>query len=160
MQEAARNAPVICGVCGETRRRCDFKSHKYQTHFNPLCNACLRSIKTEAKRLVAARPVPMQARQAAYKLLLERARRANAEGKEVNCVSQEEYAARMLQFPDKVAAAVTKTAVYVGDAETLSASAAMVFIHDLLYELDPQILERNRAKKPKGFDATNIKALH
>jgi hypothetical protein len=104
--------------------------------------------------------VSSEVREATRRQIFENAQKVRQKRKEVIFISKEEYATNLVAFPEKVAQAITKTAAYLGDAETMSASEAMVFIYDLLHELDPGIMERNRNKKPKGFDATNIKASH
>ena len=152
-QEARRNAPVVCGVCGHTRRRRDFTATKGQTTPNPFCNACFSFIKSEARQWQpeSPRPAPMAHRRAAYQTLLERARRAQLKGKEVNGLSQEEYTIKVVKLPDRVAAIVGKTCAVMGDAEEISSSEAVVRIVDLLNEIDETLIERNKRKRLQRY---------
>lgn len=149
-QEAWGNAPVVCAVCGHTRRRMDFTAVRGQATPNPFCNACFKLIKGEAKRYFrqgTPRPLPLTHRRAAYRTLLARVRRANAHGKEVSRLSENEYAAKVLKFPDRVAAVVGKTYAVRGDAEEISSAEAVVRIVDMLNEIDETLIERNKDKR-------------
>lgn len=153
----------VCPMCGHTRQPHAFRAYKGQRQPHAFCNSCYKAIRAQAWLVLQAQPIGVvssEVREATRRQIFENAQKVRQKRKEVIFISKEEYATNLVAFPEKVAQAITKTAAYLGDAETMSASEAMVFIYDLLHELDPGIMERNRNKKPKGFDATNIKASH
>ena len=71
----------------------------------------------------------------------------------------EEHAAAVAKFPDRVAAIVGKTFVEKGDEAELADDEAMSMIRDLLHELDPTILERNRHRDRKRLTRSLIRRV-
>jgi len=59
----------------------------------------------------------------------------------------EEYAVRLAKFPDRVSAIVGKTFAECGDDHTITDDDALSLIRDLILDLDPSLIERNKRKK-------------
>jgi hypothetical protein len=70
----------------------------------------------------------------------------NSRGWEVSTLA-EEYAVQLAKLPERIAAIIGKTYAVQQDAATLPDDEAISRINDLLYELDPQLIERNKNKK-------------
>ena len=81
-----------------------------------------------------------------YKILLLLKERQEIRHKEVNWMVKE-MTAKVIKLPDQIATIVGKTHAVRGDDCTLSDDQALVRICDLLVEIDPQILERNKKKR-------------
>jgi len=65
----------------------------------------------------------------------------------------EEQATRLAKLPDRIAAIVGKTYGEIGDQFDpenpghLADNDALVLITDLLHDIDPKLIERNKAKR-------------
>lgn len=69
-----------------------------------------------------------------------------AEGRGVNQLPEEE-AVKVLRLPERIAAIVGKTFAEMGDGAELSDDEALGRIRDLLFDIDPNIIERNKRKR-------------
>jgi hypothetical protein len=59
----------------------------------------------------------------------------------------EDKAMKLAKLPDRVAAVVGKTYAVMGDAFELCDDEGMLRIVDLLNEIDPTLIERNKEKR-------------
>jgi hypothetical protein len=80
-------------------------------------------------------------------LALARKRIHKGEGR-TNCMPRAEEGARKLAvLPDRVAAVVGKTYAVMGDEAQMADDQALMMIRDLLEDLDPTVIERNKNKR-------------
>lgn len=79
-------------------------------------------------------------------VLTEIARRRIAKGKGVIGLA-EEHAVRLAKLPERIAAIVGKTYSECGDAFEVEDDTAIGMIRDLLLEIDPELINRNKKKK-------------
>ena len=70
-----------------------------------------------------------------------------SKGRGVKGRMPEEHAVRLSRLPERIAAIVGKTYVVQGDAGQLADDEALGRIRDLLIELDPTLIERNKNKR-------------
>lgn len=56
-------------------------------------------------------------------------------------------AMKVIRLPDRIAAIVGKTYAVMGDGAKLADDEALTRIRDLLEELDPKLIERNKNKR-------------
>lgn len=56
-------------------------------------------------------------------------------------------AAKWAKFPDRVAAILAKSVAVKGDAFELDDAEALIMILDIINELDPTLIERNKDKR-------------
>jgi hypothetical protein len=80
-------------------------------------------------------------------LALARRRYHRKEGNKSCMGSAEIDAAKLVRFPDRVAAILAKSVACQGDAFELDDAEALVMILDIINELDPTLIERNANKK-------------
>lgn len=81
-----------------------------------------------------------------YKILLLAFERQILRQKEVN-MSATDVARKLAKLPDRIAVIVSKTYSVCGDDFKLADDQAVTRIRDLLEEIDPQIIERNKKKR-------------
>ena len=81
--------------------------------------------------------------------LMERGRRRfHKQLKEGPCMADvRDYATKLAKLPDRIAAIVGKTYAENGDSATIADDEALMRIRDLLVELDPTLIQRNKNKK-------------
>jgi hypothetical protein len=66
-----------------------------------------------------------------------------------------EYATRLAKLPDRIAAIVGKTYTVQGDEASMADDQALSMIRDLLEELDPTVVTRNKNKRLARRATTN-----
>jgi hypothetical protein len=67
--------------------------------------------------------------------------------KEVNELSVKKQSLDLIRFPERVAAILGKTYAVMGDDFKLADDEALTRIRDLLEELDPTLIDRNKRKR-------------
>jgi hypothetical protein len=68
-------------------------------------------------------------------------------GKEAKELSIRKQAVDLVKLPERIAAIVGKTYVVMGDDAKLEDDVALMRIRDLLDQLDPKLIERNKNKR-------------
>ena len=58
-----------------------------------------------------------------------------------------DYATRLAKLPDRLAAILAKSVAVKGDAFDLDDAEALIMILDIINELDPTLIERNKDKR-------------
>lgn len=146
-----------CAGCLQDRPRAEFLSAPGSSLVVGSCVSCRREAKgnRNAKRRPPQlildkrsgeliRPSEYQAR--VIRVLREISLRRIQKGKGVNELP-EEHAVRLSKLPERIAAIIGKTYAERGDACELADDEAVGMIRDLLFELDPEIIERNKNKR-------------
>jgi hypothetical protein len=84
-----------------------------------------------------------------WNLMLELARKRchRKEGGKTCMGRAEDQATKLVKLPDRIAATVAKTYAVMGDAFELNNDQALMMILDLLEEVDPTLIERNKKKR-------------
>ncbi len=147
-----RGPTRMCPVCGEKRVVRDFQPvRKTAGHtrrpLNLFCNECrLRNPDGVRRFLHAGRPVAKVNRREVVRFFRELARRRFLKGRGL-LMSAEEYAVKASKLPDRIAAIIGKTYAEMGDAAQLADDEALMMIRDVLLELDPTLIERNKNKR-------------
>lgn len=81
-----------------------------------------------------------------YKILLLAKERSEIRQKEVNWMADEQTK-KLLKLPNDIAKIVGQTYAVCGDDSKLADDVALMQIRDLLDDIDPRIMERQRKKK-------------
>lgn len=141
--------PRLCPVCGEAKQPAEFRQTNRNPRLSVICYDCRkRDPRCEAKFYgTKFRRVDSAFRKRfwAVKRLLE----ARLSKKEVNKIQTQlkNQAVNFLKLPERVAAVVGKTYAVRGDDYKLSDDEALTRIRDLLDELDPTLIARNKEKR-------------
>lgn len=142
---------AICPQCGEKRFKRDFKLKSGRVV--KICKVC-------RKAKIANKVVKPSDKSEFERHLLTICRLLKADyiqqktkGKEVRNVGKvtaqaRNYASGLTSLPDKIAAIIGKTYLMRGDdPKTMPDDEAIIRIRDLLEEIDPKIIERNKNKR-------------
>jgi hypothetical protein len=146
-----------CEGCGQDRPSIDFLAFPGSALLVDSCIGCRRRAKgnRNAKRrqpqLILDRRSGMLIRKSDFQLrvmevLREICRRRNQRRGGMKEMP-EEQAVRLRKLPERIASIIGKTYAEQGDACKLADDEAVGMIRDLLLELDPEIIERNKNKK-------------
>jgi len=80
--------------------------------------------------------------------LIALARKRFHKRKDGSCMTAaRDYATRLAKLPDRLAAILAKSVAVKGDAFDLDDAEALIMILDIINELDPTLIERNKDKR-------------
>jgi hypothetical protein len=149
-----------CPECGEPKTAHEFRTSNRNLKRHPICYKC-RKENPNAGKLFPANASAGRKRKEPFLVIK---RRKSKFRKLFNSVSKTLYfrrkrknkevwmsvkgqAADYLKFPERVAAIVGKTYAVMGDDFKLADDEALTRIRDLLEELDPTLIARNKKKR-------------
>lgn len=134
-----------CPLCRESREWTEFLLGPGNPLLVAICGTCRQNRRDEARRLV--RMTRAEVRRRVLNTLLGLARiRSVYQRKGVKHLP-EELAVLLQKLPDRVASIVGKTFAVMGDAAQLADDEAISRIRDLLLEIDPETIDRNKNKR-------------
>ncbi len=144
-----------CPTCGEPRTKHEFRNSNKDLRRNVICWLCRREnpeavqnywagIKEFEKRKSLDRDFLRRI----YDRLAQHFEKRSRRRKEVmNLAAVEAQSALYLKFPERVAAIIGKTYAVRGDDFTTEDDVALAMIRDLLDELNPKLIEKNKNKR-------------
>lgn len=141
--------PVTCELCRYKGLRKEFRLRPGGL-INSFCNSCWRADRKKVLTWLRSRGQVFRRdkhQQFTVEFLKELARRRMYKRKEVMIMRPEEYAAKVAKLPERIAAIISKTYAVEGDAADMADDEAMMRIRDLLLEIDPQLIEKNKNKR-------------
>lgn len=145
--ELAHLHKVECALCGEKREWTEFLHSPGTAMLVPFCGICRRERRDEVRRLAQKSRPEVRRRVMAILLELAKRRTEHFEGRKGVARVAEEYAAKLAKLPDRVAVIIGKTYSEIGDEFEVSDDTAVGMIRDLLYDIDPSLIEQNKNKK-------------
>lgn len=142
-----------CPVCLEPKQAREYRISNRNPKRDLICWKCRKGSPNTVKNFYGGavkieKPVfdKERFRRNLARLAAHFAKRAER-GTEVNMSAVNNQAANYLKFPERVAAIVGKTYSVMGDDFKLSDDEALTRIRDLIDELDPTLIERNKKKR-------------
>lgn len=145
---------ILCPACGDRKIPREFRQSNQNLKRNTICYQCRKSQPKLESSFFGAK-TPKQRREMRRKnspfrqrfLTVCRAVHGRKPRKGQRWVESKMETMKLLKFPERVAAIVGKTFAVRGDDYKLADDEALMRIRDLLEELDPKILERNKNKR-------------
>lgn len=144
----------LCPACGERKIPREFRQSNRNPKRSTICCQC-RQTKHKVEQTILSVKTRKQMRAARRKnspfrqrfLTVCSAVYGKKLRKEQEWLKAKMDTLKIVKFPERVAAIVAKTFAVRGDDYSLSDDEALVRIKDLLEELDPEIIARNKNKR-------------
>lgn len=132
-----------CEICRAQKPKSVFRIHGVLHRF---CIACWKDKRPKVRRWVSRFAHRSYIRRWADSIVIQAILRKVRKGV-ITTAQAEEKATKMLKLPDRIAAILGKTFVVRGDDFTLEDDVALMRIRDLIDEIDPKAIQRNKNKR-------------